>query len=417
MNAAVQTENPAENPRKRVLFISGVRVFPCNTGGHVRTGGIARSLARLGHEVKIYSLAGRNEDYGLRGMLRPSHRIDAIEPGLTEEIHLGLGYGLIQAVNRRLDYPRYWQYSLLVRGLIPARLRVALREADLILCDLPWCPPIPGPWSTKPWFLVSHNLEHRLLEQGPPRHQRFAAWMKGVEGEAPRRYRDIFTCAEEDEDFFRRHDPHGGLGLPLIRCGVDPRAYDVPPGTRERVRAELGIGDNERLLVFSGSGFGPNVEALAELRAFCAREAEFLERVRARILVVGSVTPTPFREGALIATGRVPEVPPYLAASDAGLNPITRGSGSNVKLFEYLAVRLPVISTPFGTRGTTLQPEVDFLPFERPSLRSAIERFVHERTLEQWAAYAEAVWSRHRNNIDIGELVRQAIERVPDFAP
>ncbi len=50
---------------KRILFVSGVRVFPSNTGGHVRTGGIARSLARLGHEVKIYSLAGRNEDYGL----------------------------------------------------------------------------------------------------------------------------------------------------------------------------------------------------------------------------------------------------------------------------------------------------------------------------------------------------------------
>jgi glycosyltransferase involved in cell wall biosynthesis len=428
VNAAVQPETPTlpKTSRgvartgaagKRILFISGVRVFPCNTGGHVRTGGIARSLARMGHEVKIYSLAGRHDDYGLRGMLRPSHRIDAIEPGLTEETHLGLGYGLIQAVNRRLDYPRFWQYALLERRLIPAGLRVALQEADLILCDLPWCPPIPGPWSVKPWFLVSHNLEHRLLEQGPARHRRFAAWMKGVEGEAPRRYRDIFTCAEEDEDFFRRHDPHGSLGLPLIRCGVDPRAYAVPSGTRERVRAELGIGDQDRLLVFSASGFAPNVEALAELRAFCARETEFLERERVRILVVGTVTPTGFREGALIATGRVPEVPPYLAASDAGLNPITRGSGSNVKLFEYLAAHLPVISTPFGTRGTTLQPEVDFLPFELPFLRSALERFVRERTPEQWGAYAAAVWSRHRNNIDIDELVRQAIERLPDFAP
>ena len=69
---------------------------------------------------------------------------------------------------------------------------------------------------------------------------------------------------------------------------------------------------------------------------------------------------TPVREGAFIATGPVPEVLPYFAAADAGLNPITRGSGSNVKLFEYLAARLPVISTLFGVRGTNLVPDADF---------------------------------------------------------
>ena len=39
-------------------------------------------------------------------------------------------------------------------------------------------------------------------------------------------------------------------------------------------------------------------------------------------------------------TGPVPEVLPYFAASDAGLNLVTRGSGSNVKLFEYLAAQI-----------------------------------------------------------------------------
>jgi len=80
--------------------------------------------------------------------------------------------------------------------------------------------------------------------------------------------------------------------------------------------------------------------------------------------------------GALISTGRVPSVKPYFAASDAGLNPMTLGAGSNVKLFEYLAARLPVISTAFGARGTELQPERDYIAFELGDLKDAIAKFV-----------------------------------------
>jgi glycosyltransferase involved in cell wall biosynthesis len=401
---------------KKILIVCGFRIFPCNTGGHVRTGSIARSLARMGHQVLIYSLAGRKGDYRLPEMLWRSHRIDVIAPNLSEETNLGLGFGLAQGIGRRLDYPRFWQHALLKRGIVPRRLKAALRTADIVLSDMPWCPPIPGARSGVPNYLVSHNLEHRLLAQGNARHRRFADWMQRIEADAPNQYSDIFACAEEDREFFRLHDTAGRLGVPFIRCAVDPDDYAVPEGTRERVRAELGIADRENLLVFSGSGFGPNVEALAVLRDFCHAELDFLNAQRLRILVLGSVASAPFREGALIATGRVPEVAPYLAASDAGLNPITRGSGANVKLFEYLAARLPVISTIFGVRGTELEANVDFLPYEPRHPTSALERFGSERSREQWRAHAEAVWIRHRGSCDINELVREAIASLPGFA-
>jgi glycosyltransferase involved in cell wall biosynthesis len=390
-----------------------------NTGGHVRTGGIARALSQLGHDVLIYSLAGRQADYRARGAdgRRASENIEKIAAGLTEETNLGLGFGLVQAVGRRLDLPRYVQYRLLRLGWIPERLRLALRHADIVMSDMPWCPRIPGPWSNKPWLLISHNLEHELLEQGPPRHRRFARWMRRVEQAAPGTYTDILTCADGDRNFFRTRDMGSGEPrlLPLVRCGVDPGAYAVPPGTRERVRAELQVSDAERLVIFSGSGFGPNVEALAALRAFCSSNQEFLTRERLRLLVVGSVAPEPFQEGALMAAGRVPEIAPYFAAADAGLNPITRGSGANVKLFEYLAARLPVLSTAFGVRGTQLQPDVDFIQFDWPGLQAALASFARDRTPAQWRQFAEEVWLRHRGTCDIGELVKSAIEQLPAF--
>lgn len=398
---------------RRILFVSGFRIFPTQTGAHLRTGGIARALARLGYQVLIYSLGGRRNDYHLPWRT-PGRDVVEIEKNLTEETNLGLGFGILQAVARRLDYPRVWQYELLRRGLIPAGLRRALDEADLIICDSSWCPRIPGPWSRKPWFMLSHNLESRLLEHTARRHRQFAPWMHRVEAAAAGTFHDIFPCAEDDLQFFRSHDPSARLRLPLIRCGVDPSVYASPPETRARVRAELGLSDADRLLIFSGSRFEPNLDALRVLREFCRTEAEFLARERVHILVLGSVCEAPARAGALIATGRVPESIPYFAAADAGLNPMSLGSGANVKLFEYLAARLPILSTAFGVRGTDLQPHIDYVPFEIPDLKSAIQAFV-SRSRQQWRTHAEAVWARHRVDCDIQILVANAIAQLPEF--
>jgi len=398
-----------------IVLISGFRIFPSFTGGHIRTGSIARALARMGHRVLIYSLAGRHGDYRLSDLWSGSYRVDQIEPELSEETNLGLVFGLLQALGRRLNYPRVWQYYLLRSGIVPRRLKLALRSADLILCDLPWCPPIAGAFHGSPWFLLSHNLEHRLLEQGPPRHRRFATWMRTIECAAPTRYQEILACAEEDQAFFRGCDPSGRLRLPIVRNGVDPEAYRAPPGARRRVRAELGLDEADTLLVFSGSGFAPNVEALQALREFCRAESVFLERERVHILALGSVSAAPGREGALISTGRVPEILPYLAAADAGLNPVIRGSGSNVKLFEYLAAKLPVISTAFGVRGTALEPDRDYIPYDPADPSQAIRKFLHGKSRPEWKLHAERVWTRHRRSCDISELVKEATLQLPQF--
>jgi len=177
----------------------------------------------------------------------------------------------------------------------------------------------------------------------------------------------------------------------------------------------LGLTEADRLLVFSGSGYAPNVEAAAALRLFCQQEASFLATEKVTILILGSVIPEPVREGAFVATGRVPEVAPYLAAADAGINAVTRGSGANVKLFEYLAARLPIISTEFGVRGTPLVAETDFLPFVQGQLRPAIARFLRGGDREHWLARATMVWERHRHSCDIQALVRDAVATMPEF--
>jgi glycosyltransferase involved in cell wall biosynthesis len=399
---------------KKIVLVSGNRIAPAATGGQVRTISIARALARSGHSVHIFSTAGRREDYRAANRRHGTMLEITIEPRLQESTYLGLTFALLQTLGRRLDYPRVWQHRMLAGGIVPQQLKQALREAEIVMSDLPYCPPIPGPWRDKPWYLVSHNLEHKLLEQGSARQRRFANWMRGVEGAVPQTYTDVLSCAEEDQAFFRAHDTRARLKVPIVRCGVDPRLYAFSPEMRPQMRATLGLTDADRVLVFSGSGFAPNVEALEVIKEFCRAEAEFMARNRVYFLVVGSVSRETYRHGALIVTGPVPEVVPYFAASDAGVNLITRGSGSNVKLFEYLAARLPVISTTFGVRGTELTAPEDYLPCTRTDLKEVIQHFIGNDRMF-WRTRAEAVWNRHKHSCDIQDLVNDAISVLPPF--
>lgn len=400
---------------RKVLVVGGYRIFPAMTGGMLRTTAIARALARMGCNVTVYALAGRREDYRHRGEAVGRHLRTPIEARLVMETHVGPVTGLAQAVSRRLGLPRFWQYALLRLGLVPRRLRELLREADIVLCDSPLAPPVPGPWSGKPHFLISHNLEFALLRQGNAVERRFAPWMERIERAAPARYRDILVCSQQERDFF--HACAGGAGrqLPLLRNGVDAQAYTPLAGDRRRLREELGIAEDEWLLIFTASAWTPNVEALETLRAFCREEAAFLAERRLRFVAVGSVCAAPCREGPFLATGGVAAVVPYLAAADVALNPVVRGSGSNVKIFEYVAAGLPVISTAFGVRGTEFAPDRDYLPYEPGRLRAALERLLASGTREQWRERAAQVLARHIRSIDMQELVRDALGARPEF--
>jgi glycosyltransferase involved in cell wall biosynthesis len=401
-------EGPLKRIRK-VLILSGLRLFPNQAGGHLRSGNFAKALARLGLDVCIYSLAGRREDYrGGSQFMRQD-----IETRLVEEINLSLPLGLAQTLARRLGLPRLWQYPILASGLIPATLRDRLHWADCIICDLPFVPPVPGPWRRKPWVLLSHNLEYRLLEQGGFRDRHiFAPTVQQWEETASKRYDGILACATEDYEFFQAHNREV-KPLQLVPNGIDAALYAPNADVRSRMREQLGFTTEDRVILFSGSRYAPNMEAVAELQDFVQKHALALQAASVQFLILGSVAPAS-RSAHMLATGFVDSVLPYFQAADFAINPVRRGSGSNVKLFEYLAARLPILSTEFGVRGSELQPETDYLPFDWNDLMARLAGLGKVRNPEAWRIFGEEVWQRHAASSDMAEIVRQrwdALER------
>src|SRR5690606_8697672 len=85
-----------------------------------------------------------------------------------------------------------------------------------------------------------------------------------------------------------------------------------------------------------------------------------------RFIVMGSAC-MPFRDRKLPPNlhlvGQVDEATRngLLAAADVALNPMRSGSGTNLKMLDYFAAGIPVISTPFGARGLAIEPDTHFI--------------------------------------------------------
>lgn len=91
----------------------------------------------------------------------------------------------------------------------------------------------------------------------------------------------------------------------------------------------------------------------------------------------------------------------YTAPGFRGLNPVTTGSGSNLKLLHYLSYGMPVTSTPFGMRGfedlvpyaTVCEPEGIWESFDdtgRPSVPESLLRKY------EWSTIAAAMLREYR---------------------
>ncbi|RZA22635.1 MAG: hypothetical protein EOP10_14900 [Proteobacteria bacterium] len=124
---------------KKILILSELKIFPSQNEVQLRSGRVAKSLARMGHEVCIHSIADRSADYALAQAVL----YQGIEENLVEEVNRSRWGSVVFAISRRL-------------GWIPGSLQKRLRWADIIICDLPYNPPIPGDLRGKTWLRLNH---------------------------------------------------------------------------------------------------------------------------------------------------------------------------------------------------------------------------------------------------------------------
>jgi glycosyltransferase involved in cell wall biosynthesis len=401
--------------RLKVLFVSGLQIHPTRSGGTLRSFALASALRHCGVDVRVHALTGRKADYLAR---RPSS-VQLWPDGTEEEVERGV----LSAVDWLAGYvvapPPVWIAARLAAGavspgerLLSRSLREKMAWCDAILADFPFCAPIFSAPSArgKLRILSTHNVEHRLFDPDRWPGRLMRAVVRKVEVRAAEACDVLVSCCAEDAQFFETHTR--APQTVVVPNGIDPRRFQGIDAHRRETRRALGIADTVKVLLFTGSRWGPNREAFEYLLAFARTHASLLAKHELHILVVGNVAAERIRLPGFTATGRVERVEPYFAAADAGINPMRSGAGTNVKMGEFIAARLPVLSTAFGVRGFDFADgETGFL-FAPDTLASVLPevRRLFDADPGHLRRMAANAWARNESRVDMAVGLRPLLE-------
>jgi len=345
---------------KPLLVLSPFSVAPARFGGSIRVFHLLREVARH-RGVKLFSQqVGRS---GLRWSLSPLER--ELAPGWVEHASRNpFSIGHFAALSFLLHSPPIGQAAML-QASAPRWLRRELARAVVVQVEHPW----QFRWAHQhrspgcPIVYSAHNVEADLAERNDHLPRLVAGLIRReierAESFAVAKADRIVCVSEEDAArLVERYGAHRSR-IEVVFNGVDCSA--IRPASRdERTtrKRELGL-EGKPVVLFSGSTYAPNVDAAHRILAW-ARQTQGPDVL---YLIVGGVGRLLPRESSdrIRITGPVPDVRPYFQASDLAINPVTWGSGSNLKQLEYLAAGLPSVTTPTGARGLGLTPSIHAL--------------------------------------------------------
>jgi glycosyltransferase involved in cell wall biosynthesis len=342
---------------KRILGLSSVPLDERIGAGADRILNLYRNLPSR-YERTVLALTGLCAPKGERRLPGEVREIPLPSPAQTAFYYL-----------ERLRLAPFFRVAR-VHDLSPGRARRYLRGGyDLVQFDSLWL----TPWRRlvpegTPVVYASHNFETDWYAGEirrfpfPRSHARFLSDLerRAVEG-ADR----VIAVTEEDREKFV-----GTFGAPREKIVVVPNGFDderFRPATAEEKREArrlIGLPADGKIALFAGSDVAPNRDAAESIVRAIAPKAP----AGIRFVVAGSVgrgtRGSPSER--VIITGPVPDIVPFFRAADLGLNPVRFGSGSNIKVLQYLGSGLPVISTDFGMRGfDDLRPRVTVARLDR----------------------------------------------------
>jgi glycosyltransferase involved in cell wall biosynthesis len=223
--------------------------------------------------------------------------------------------------------------------------------------DLPFAPRI----------LFQHNVESVIFERhyrerklGPGKAYLYLQWRKLLAYEGQAAHWFDHNIMVSDEDVATMDKLYGAKNCSSIPTGVDGDFYK-PTG-------QEGPGHD---LVFTGSmDWLPNVDGIT----WFAREILPLLRkeLPVKVWVVGrkpapEVKALADKNADIEVTGTVDDVRPYMGRARVYIVPLRIGGGTRMKIFEAMAMALPVVSTRIGAEGLPLTDGKDIALADEPA--------------------------------------------------
>jgi polysaccharide biosynthesis protein PslH len=348
-----------------ILWLKTELLHPVDKGGKIRTYHMLKELKRQ-HRVTYLTLDdGTAGPYAHEQAYEYCHELITIPHSTSEKFSARFYAELAQNLVSPLPYFMKKYESAAMRAAIEQR--VAQGDIDVLVCDflnpsinLPEGLPAQLNCAT---LLFQHNVEamiwqrhYEVQTQSLKKAYLKGQWEKAVAYEKAACHRFDYVAAVSEEDAEQMRRAYSVTKVSAVPTGVDTEFFR-PSGEVET---------EPHSLVFTGSmDWLPNEDAIQYFTA------EILPRLKQQIpdvkLTVVGRNPFPGlielsqRDPAIIVTGRVDDVRPYMERAAAYVIPLRIGGGTRLKVYEAMAMEKPIISTTLGAEGLPVRDGVELL--------------------------------------------------------
>jgi len=382
--AATEKDSPSLSPPLKVAVLDMQPIDPAVGGGRLRLLGLYHNLGK-GVECKYvgtYDWPG--EKYRAHSLTPTLFETDI---PLSAEHHAAASDLAKRAGGKNVIDLAFSRQAHLSPDYASAA-RKAVEAAQVVVFSHPWIYPLVKD-KLRPNQIViyeSHNVEGflraQLLDDANLVEREILEGVVRDEFECGKRADWILACSHEDLLRFNRLYGFSPAKMRVVPNGVMAFANPVPnPAARKAARRRLGLAEKAFAAIFIGSGYGPNVDAarfINEELSACCPDVIFV--------IAGGVGEgmAPARSNVVI-TRQIDDATRDLwyAAVDIAVNPMTAGSGTNIKMFDFMAAGLPVVTTEIGARGIetggadlmcVVDPDAEAFAIAITTLRSADRR-------------------------------------------
>jgi len=246
-------------------------------------------------------------------------------------------------------------------------------DKDIIIVSHPWVYPYVKEairkMPKKPVLIYdSHNFEYdiknRLLKDTLIGRY-LTSIVKSVERSLAKDCNLIFACSQDDANNFSKNYDINKDKILTVPNGASIEGISFPTcSEKASMKSRFGFDEKKIAIFLASGGYGPNNDAaefICDILAF--------ELPNVFFVLVGSICdyisnkyndkiPKNIKLMGIVSSEDKKDL---LYAADIALNPVSMGSGTNIKLFDYLAAGLPIISTPIGARGIEFTSNEDLV--------------------------------------------------------
>lgn len=360
--------------RRRITAFIPYPVHPVKSGGQRRESALYRELSRF-YDVYLVTM-GRDGDSGRNTELSPSFHEICIPPSpaqlreqwiLEKQTETAISdVALPRLLHKNPNFIRAIEYFCESTDVVVSchpyihsyikrskRNRLLIHESQNF------------EWIMKSHYLANSKSGQSLLRD-VYRSEKDAFCFSDL----------VFTTSSSEAERMEAEygTPRGILGI--VPNGVDVDLFDpVTDQKRMETRTRLGW-TKSNIVIFMGAWHPPNLEALLFIINSLAPSLESFH-----FMIIGSVKdqyeaslgPLPQFENVTY-TGVLEEAQlfDYLSGADLAINPMFSGAGTNLKILEYFACGIPVVSTPHGVRGLDVSSGTEVIVAEKESFADAL---------------------------------------------